>query len=177
MATRRQCLKRIKKRPLSERSEFRTLPDFGASGVIGVGNGARRPRPPNRTCGSPAYGSPVGSFHIGIVSLLPSPYARRTDKLVRGRHPAETLCLPGRRYQRRQHPVRPVIRFDPGPTPLWRLCTCLALAGTDDARACVFPSVLPLPSYLPSLSMVLLPTRSVRLASVKSVFLSVLWRF
>src|SRR6478672_8797270 len=33
MATRRQCLKRIKKRPLSERSEFRTLPVSGAGGA------------------------------------------------------------------------------------------------------------------------------------------------
>jgi hypothetical protein len=29
---------------------------------IGVGNGFRRPRPPNRACGSPAHGSPVGGF-------------------------------------------------------------------------------------------------------------------
>jgi len=33
MATRRQCRNRKKKRPLSERSEFRTLPDFGTSDV------------------------------------------------------------------------------------------------------------------------------------------------
>ena len=33
MATRRWCRNRKKKRPLSERSEFRTLPDFGASDV------------------------------------------------------------------------------------------------------------------------------------------------
>jgi hypothetical protein len=33
MATRRQCLKRKKKRPLSERSEFRTLPVSGAGGA------------------------------------------------------------------------------------------------------------------------------------------------
>ena len=37
--------------------------------VIGVGNGFRRPRPPNRACGSPAHGSPVGGFLIGIGSL------------------------------------------------------------------------------------------------------------
>src|SRR5687768_8972806 len=36
---------------------------------IGVGNGLRRPRPPNRACGSPAHGSPVGGFHIEIGSL------------------------------------------------------------------------------------------------------------
>ena len=33
MATRRWCRDRIKKRRLSERSEFPTLPDFGASDV------------------------------------------------------------------------------------------------------------------------------------------------
>ena len=32
----------------------------------------RRPRPPNRTGGFPAYGSPVGGFLIGGVPLLPS---------------------------------------------------------------------------------------------------------
>ena len=37
--------------------------------LIGVGNGSRRPRPPNRACGSPAHGSPVGGFHIGIGLL------------------------------------------------------------------------------------------------------------
>ena len=37
--------------------------------LIGVGNGFRRPRPPNRACGSPAHGSPVGGFLIGIGSL------------------------------------------------------------------------------------------------------------
>ena len=33
MTPRRWCRNRIKKRRLSERSEFPTLPDFGASGV------------------------------------------------------------------------------------------------------------------------------------------------
>jgi len=33
---------------------------------IGVGNGIRRPLPPNPLCGSPATGSPVSCFHIGI---------------------------------------------------------------------------------------------------------------
>ena len=43
--------------------------------LIGVGNSFRRPRPPNRACGSPAHGSPVSGFLIGIGSLasrLPS---------------------------------------------------------------------------------------------------------
>ena len=56
-----------------------------AASTIGVENGSRRPRPPNRTCGSPAYGSPVGSYLIGIVSLQASPYAWRTGQLVRRR--------------------------------------------------------------------------------------------
>src|SRR5215831_1790046 len=34
--------------------------------LIGVGKGSRPPRPPNRAGGSPAHGSPVGSFLIGI---------------------------------------------------------------------------------------------------------------
>lgn len=33
---------------------------------IGVGNGARRPLPPNPLCSSPATGSPVSCFRIGI---------------------------------------------------------------------------------------------------------------
>ena len=49
MAPRRWCRNRIKKRPLSERSEFRTLPDFGASGV-----GSPRSGPPSS--GSPSLG-------------------------------------------------------------------------------------------------------------------------
>ncbi len=32
--------------------------------------GQRPPRPPNRACGSPAHGSPVGVFLNGIGSLL-----------------------------------------------------------------------------------------------------------
>jgi len=36
---------------------------------IGVGNGFRRPRPPNRACGFLAHGSPVGGFLIGIGTL------------------------------------------------------------------------------------------------------------
>src|ERR1017187_5175764 len=33
---------------------------------IGVGNGCRRPLPPNPVCSSPATGSPVSCFRIGI---------------------------------------------------------------------------------------------------------------
>src|SRR5215831_16854586 len=38
----------------------------GEGSLIGVGKGSRPPRPPNRAGGSPAHGSPVGSFLIGI---------------------------------------------------------------------------------------------------------------
>ena len=34
--------------------------------LIGVGNGARRPLPPNPLCSSPATGAPVSCFRIGI---------------------------------------------------------------------------------------------------------------
>ena len=49
MATRRWCRNRKKKRRLSERSEFPTLPDFGASGVCSPRSG-----PPSS--GSPSLG-------------------------------------------------------------------------------------------------------------------------
>ena len=47
------------------RASRRRVP-YCAGLLIGVGNGFRRPRPPNRACGSPAHGSPVGGFLIGI---------------------------------------------------------------------------------------------------------------
>ena len=37
---------------------------------IGVGNGDRRPLPPNPVCGFPATGSPVGCFLIGVGALI-----------------------------------------------------------------------------------------------------------
>ena len=46
-----------------------TLAGVAKARMIGVGNGFRRPRPPNRAYGSPAHGSPVGGFLIGIGSL------------------------------------------------------------------------------------------------------------
>ena len=48
---------------------------YNSSIPIGVGNGFRRPRPPNRACGSPAHGSPVGGFLIGIGSPASRLYA------------------------------------------------------------------------------------------------------
>ena len=51
-----------------------TLALLGLAGAalawIGVGNGARRPLPPNPLCSSPATGSPVSCFRIGIGAPL-----------------------------------------------------------------------------------------------------------
>jgi drug/metabolite transporter (DMT)-like permease len=41
--------------------------------VIGVGNGDRRPLPPNPVCSFPATGSPVSCFHIGIGAPIEGP--------------------------------------------------------------------------------------------------------
>src|SRR4051812_36962460 len=46
---------------------------------IGVGK-AEPPRPPNRTCGFPAYGSPVSGFLIGSASRF-APRALFVDDL------------------------------------------------------------------------------------------------
>ena len=46
-----------------------------SSDMIGVGKGKAPPRPPNRACGSPAHGSPVGGFLIGIGALERRPFA------------------------------------------------------------------------------------------------------
>jgi hypothetical protein len=40
---------------------------------IGVGNGLRRPLPPNPVCGFPATGSPVSCFRIGIGAPIDEP--------------------------------------------------------------------------------------------------------
>ena len=37
--------------------------------LIGVGKGCRPPLPPNRACGSPAHGSPVGGFSSRLARL------------------------------------------------------------------------------------------------------------
>src|SRR6266566_4473095 len=55
---------------------------------IGVGKGVHPPRPPNRTGGFPAYGSPVGGFLIGTVSLFARPCEARTVRHSRSRHSA-----------------------------------------------------------------------------------------
>src|SRR5437868_4300491 len=54
--------------------------------MIGVGIGLHRPRPPNRTGGFPAYGSPVGGFFIETVSLIARPCETRTAPHSRSRH-------------------------------------------------------------------------------------------
>src|SRR5262249_17754874 len=63
--------------------------------LIGVGIGFRRPRPPNRTSGFPAYGSPVGGFFIETVSLIARPCEARTARHSRSRHWAIVDGLPG----------------------------------------------------------------------------------
>ena len=55
------------------------------NGSIGVGIGFRRPRPPNRTGGFPAYGSPVGGFFIETVSQFARPHEVRTAQHLRRR--------------------------------------------------------------------------------------------
>ena len=58
------------------RSEQSVAPGACAAGAgqrIGVGNGARRPLPPNPLCSSPATGSPVSCFRIGIGAPIDGP--------------------------------------------------------------------------------------------------------
>ena len=59
--------------------------------LIGVGIGFRRPLPPNRTGGFPAYGSPVGGFFIETVSPITRPCEARTARLPRRRHSGEVF--------------------------------------------------------------------------------------
>ena len=59
-----------------------------APSMIGVGIGFRRPLPPNRTGGFPAYGSPVGGFFIEAVSLLARLLQVRTVRHSRRRRSA-----------------------------------------------------------------------------------------
>src|ERR1700736_1512286 len=53
---------------------------------IGVGKSCGSPRPPNRTGGFPACGSPVGGFLIGSVSRRAVLFAARAARLARRRH-------------------------------------------------------------------------------------------
>ena len=99
-----------------------------------IRNGFRRPRPPNRACGSPAHGSPVGGFLIGIGSQ----HMARND----GEQP---LCrvedisylpprtpLPSAANMRSLHPVAST--HDPHGS--FASAPCLTLTGTDSARIC-----------------------------------------
>ena len=63
---------------------------------IGVEKAFRPPLPPNRTCGFPAYGSPVGSFFIETVSPTARPCEARTARLPRRRHLASVDYRRGR---------------------------------------------------------------------------------
>ena len=89
--------------------------------VIGVGIGATRPRPPNRTGGFPAYGSPVGGFFIETVSLLAGPGETRPADIREG-----AFCHLRRCCQRRQHALRPCLGFDPRLVAYGPSASCLA---------------------------------------------------
>src|SRR3981081_535823 len=60
--------------------------EAGFDWLIGVGIGFRRPRPPNRTGGFPAYGSPVGGFFIETVSQFARLHEVRTARQLRSKH-------------------------------------------------------------------------------------------
>src|SRR5262244_34946 len=54
-----------------------------------VGNGSRRPRPPNRACGSPAHGSPVGE----PIPMRQPPTQRCKGEQPMCREKALAMCL------------------------------------------------------------------------------------
>src|SRR5712692_2796794 len=91
--------------------------------MIGVGIGLHRPRPPNRTGGFLAYGSPVGGFFIETVSLIARPCEARTARHSRRRYLASFDAV----AQRRQHAFRPRLGFDPRPVAavVWVSAPCL----------------------------------------------------
>ena len=96
-------------------------PGAPAPRPIGVGIGLRRPRPPNRTGGFPAYGSPVDGFCIETASLLVRPCeARPTRHSRRGIMPPMTpLPAPTARV-----PSMPWLR--PTLHGVWPSASCLA---------------------------------------------------
>ena len=83
MATRRWCRNRIKKRRLSERSEFPTLPDFGASGVCS-------PR-----SGPPSSGSPSLAYFSWRRKRSRSAAGPRPGLVVRQAKPSCFIRQPG----------------------------------------------------------------------------------
>ena len=112
------------------------------------------PRPPNRTCGFPAYGSPVGGFLIGDVSLPAKPGTGRTAptvaKKVSGPRPSSPFDAVA---QRRHHGLRPHRSFRPpsASTVGSGFCTAFSLSGTAGAVcASLSSSSIHLPAPLPS---------------------------
>ena len=124
--------------------------------LIGVGSGWRRPLPPNRTSGFPAYGSPVGSFLIGSVSQLVGCVIANSQTSARknAQHPSLTP-LTSADTMRSIRPKLPPWARVAAILPV--SATCLALAGTVGALSCSGMVFSHPPSYPPSLSPVLLP--------------------
>src|SRR5258706_14231140 len=123
---------------------------------IGVGIGFRRPRPPNRTGGFPAYGSPVGGFFIETVSRFAKPCEVRTTRHSRRRQyhlpPLTPLTsADSRRVVHVSASSRPSVAAAEVSAPC---LASLALAGTSFAQT--WSSRLHLPTR-PSLRWVLLP--------------------
>ena len=83
-----------------------------------VGKGTR---PPNRTCGFPAYGSPVGGFRIGVSRGVPRRKQGEQPGLCDGGVGPALMVGPPSSFdtdaQRRHHAFRPHRRFHPGPVP------------------------------------------------------------
>jgi hypothetical protein len=115
-------------------SQVALLPrDWPCQSPIGVGNGFRRPRPPNRACGSPAHGSPVGGFLIGIGSLTHR-CNRVNNQMCREK--ALAICLlnavSGAANMRSVH-TEASIHVQSRP---WISAPCLTLTGTPGATVC-----------------------------------------
>ena len=124
--------------------------------LIGVGNGLRRPRPPNRACGSPAHGSPVGGFHIEIGSLthglqnrVNTPCAAKKALAIAS---SDVVTL------RRQHALTPHRSFHA--RPISAACLCASRSHLDTGGAllslCLSVEFTYPPSCLPPLGAVLL---------------------
>jgi hypothetical protein len=144
---------------------------------IGVGIGFHRPRPPNRTGGFPAYGSPVGGFFIETVSRFARLRRARTASHPRSRRWPSSVIDQRVPFA----PLTPLTSADsmrsvhteastqrPASAGGWRLCTLRSLFGTCRcffARAWSSRLHLPAP---PSLGWVLLPHPSVQLTGHSS---------
>ena len=93
--------------------------------MIGVGSGSRRPRPPNRACGSPAHGSPVGGFLIGIGS----PVLRIAIMVNNPSTAKKTLVSLDAVTQRRQHALHSLRGFNSLPVRPVSLCVLSSPCG------------------------------------------------